>query len=44
MTCPYCSAPLVERHCKVLCLRCGRFADCGDTEPAARDNEPEEGK
>lgn len=28
--CPNCDHELVERDCKLVCERCGCFADCGD--------------
>lgn len=28
--CDLCGAPMDERHCKLLCLRCGYQRDCSD--------------
>jgi carbonic anhydrase/acetyltransferase-like protein (isoleucine patch superfamily) len=28
--CELCGGPVMERHCKVLCLNCGYQRDCGD--------------
>ncbi|HEY7588392.1 MAG TPA: hypothetical protein VIB49_06585 [Thermoplasmata archaeon] len=28
--CDVCGGPAVERHCKILCLRCGYTRDCSD--------------
>jgi hypothetical protein len=28
--CDLCRGPLLERHCKVLCLNCGYQRDCSD--------------
>jgi hypothetical protein len=28
--CELCGGPVVERHCKVLCLSCGYQRDCSD--------------
>ena len=29
-TCDLCGAPVLERHCKILCLNCGYQRDCSD--------------
>lgn len=29
-TCEICGAPVLERHCKVICLNCGYTRDCSD--------------
>lgn len=29
-TCELCGGPTLERHCKILCLRCGYQRDCSD--------------
>lgn len=28
--CDVCGGPTVERHCKVICQRCGYTRDCSD--------------
>jgi len=28
--CDACGGPTVERHCKVICTRCGHTRDCSD--------------
>jgi hypothetical protein len=28
--CDLCGAPMLDRHCKLLCLRCGYQRDCSD--------------
>ena len=28
--CELCGGPLMERHCKVICLSCGYQRDCSD--------------
>lgn len=28
--CDLCGAPMLERHCKLLCLSCGYVRDCSD--------------
>jgi hypothetical protein len=28
--CDICGAPMLDRHCKLLCLRCGYQRDCSD--------------
>jgi len=28
--CDLCGAPMLERHCKLLCRRCGYQRDCSD--------------
>jgi len=28
--CPRCGEQMIERQCKVVCEKCGAFADCGD--------------
>ena len=28
--CDLCRSPVVERHCKVVCLNCGYQRDCSD--------------
>jgi hypothetical protein len=28
--CPRCGEQTVERQCKIVCEKCGAFADCGD--------------
>ena len=30
MACELCGGPLLERHCKVMCLNCGYQRDCSD--------------
>lgn len=29
-TCELCGGPTVERHCKIVCTRCGYRRDCSD--------------
>ncbi len=29
-TCPVCSSPLRESHCKLICPLCGYFLSCSD--------------
>jgi len=29
-TCEVCGAAMVERHCKIVCPRCGYQRDCSD--------------
>lgn len=29
-TCELCGGPVVERHCKIVCLNCGAQRDCSD--------------
>ncbi len=29
-TCELCGSPVVERHCKIVCLNCGYTRDCSD--------------
>jgi hypothetical protein len=28
--CEICGAPVIERHCKIVCLNCGYTRDCSD--------------
>ncbi|MEK6949781.1 MAG: hypothetical protein AABX34_06155 [Nanoarchaeota archaeon] len=28
--CPRCGIKLIERHCKLVCLKCGFMEDCSD--------------
>lgn len=28
--CWVCGAPVIDRHCKILCPRCGFMRDCSD--------------
>ncbi|MGI0148896.1 MAG: HVO_2523 family zinc finger protein [Thermoplasmata archaeon] len=28
--CDVCGAPTFERHCKIICTRCGYVRDCSD--------------
>jgi hypothetical protein len=28
--CDLCGAPMMERHCKLVCVRCGYQRDCSD--------------
>lgn len=28
--CEICGAPVLERHCKIVCLNCGYTRDCSD--------------
>lgn len=28
--CDLCGGPTLERHCKIVCLRCGYTRDCSD--------------
>jgi len=28
--CELCGGPILDRHCKVLCLNCGFHRDCSD--------------
>ncbi|HZD03446.1 MAG TPA: hypothetical protein VE173_00965 [Longimicrobiales bacterium] len=28
--CELCGGPVLERHCKILCLNCGYQRDCSD--------------
>ncbi len=28
--CDLCGAPMLDRHCKLLCLQCGYQRDCSD--------------
>lgn len=28
--CDLCGGPMLDRHCKLLCLRCGYQRDCSD--------------
>ena len=30
VTCSLCGAPVLERHCKLICIRCGYERDCSD--------------
>lgn len=30
ITCDLCGAPMLERHCKLICVRCGYQRDCSD--------------
>ena len=29
-TCDVCGAPMYERHCRIICPRCGYQRDCSD--------------
>lgn len=29
-TCDLCGGPTIERHCKIVCRRCGYQRDCSD--------------
>lgn len=29
-SCELCGAPMLDRHCKLICLRCGYQRDCSD--------------
>ena len=30
LKCDVCDGPAYERHCKIICRRCGYTRDCGD--------------
>ncbi len=30
LTCELCGGPVLDRHCKVVCLNCGFQRDCSD--------------
>lgn len=30
LTCELCGGPVLDRHCKILCLNCGYQRDCSD--------------
>jgi len=30
LTCDLCGGPMIDRHCKLVCKRCGYQRDCSD--------------
>jgi len=30
LTCELCGGPVLDRHCKIVCLNCGFQRDCSD--------------
>jgi uncharacterized Zn finger protein (UPF0148 family) len=30
VSCDICGSPMIERHCRLICLNCGYTRDCSD--------------